>query len=74
MIPKHHQANKWRFIKDLSHPDGFSINDDIPSHLCSLLYITVDNAIQKNIVDWASNLAGKGGYKKCFLLTPRASC
>ena len=39
VIPKHHQANKWRLIVDLSHPEGFSINDSIPSHLCSLSYV-----------------------------------
>ena len=45
VIPKLHQANKWHLIVYLSHLDGFSINDSIPSHLCSLSYITVDDAI-----------------------------
>ena len=47
VIPKHHQANKWHLIVDLSHPEGFSINDGVPSHLCTLSYITVDDAVQE---------------------------
>ena len=45
VIPKNHQPNKWRLIVDLSHPVGHSINDGIPKSLCSLSYITVDQAI-----------------------------
>ena len=30
---------------NLSHPVGYSINDEIPKSLCSLSYITVDQAI-----------------------------
>ena len=46
VIPKSHQANKWRLIVDLSFPKGCSINDDIPKHLCSLKYISIDDAVQ----------------------------
>ena len=47
VIPKGHQQDKWRLIVDLSHPKHHSINDGIPSSLCSIQYITVDDAIQK---------------------------
>ena len=47
VIPKGHQPNKWRLIVDLSFQKGHSINDGIPKHLCSLKYISIDNAIQK---------------------------
>ena len=45
VIPKSHQINSWRLILDLSFPKGKSVNDGIPKDLCSLHYITVDNAI-----------------------------
>lgn len=45
VIPKSHQPNKWRLIVDLSHPTGRSVNSGISKELCSLSYITVDNAI-----------------------------
>ena len=47
VIPKSHQPDKWRFITDLSHPTGSSVNDGIPPTLCSLSYVSIDDAIQK---------------------------
>ena len=70
MIPKHHQANKWRLIVDLSHPEGFSINDGIPSHLCSLSYITVDDAIQEILQTGPGTLLAKVDIKNAFRLLP----
>ena len=43
VIPKRHQANKWRLILDLSHPEGSSVNDGIDPSLCSLQYTSVDD-------------------------------
>ena len=45
IIPKNHQESKWRLIVDLSFPSGHSVNDGIPKELCSLKYITIDDAI-----------------------------
>ena len=45
LVPKAHQVNKWRMICDLSAPEGYSINDGIPTGLCSLQYATVSDAI-----------------------------
>lgn len=47
MIPKANQAGKWRLILDLSSPKGASVNDTIPSELCTLLYIIKDDAVVK---------------------------
>ena len=47
VIPKHHKPNSWRLIIDLSHPHGRSINDGIPPSLCSIKYITIDDAINQ---------------------------
>ena len=70
VIPKHHQANKWRLIVDLSHPEGFSINDGIPSHLCSLTYITVDDAVQEILKTGPGTLLAKVDIKSAFRLLP----
>ena len=45
LVPKSHQANKWRLIVDLSHPVGGSVNDGISPSLCSLRYASVDEAV-----------------------------
>ena len=47
VIPKGIQPNKWRLIVDQSFPKGHSINDGIPKHLCSLKYISIDDAVQE---------------------------
>ncbi len=43
LIPKRGQEGQWRLIQDLSYPSGQSIN----KVLCSLVYDTVDMAIQQ---------------------------
>ena len=45
VIPKPHQSGKWRLITDLSSPEGSSVNDGIPSRLCSMSYTSVDDAV-----------------------------
>ena len=45
VIPKNHQPNKWRLIVDLSHPTNNSVNDGTSSPLCTLHYVTVDDAV-----------------------------
>ena len=44
IIPKPHQPGKFRLIVDLSSPVGHSINDGISADLCSLKYVSVDQA------------------------------
>ena len=43
VVPKK-GVNKWRLILDLSSPEGHSVNDAISRDLCSLSYISVDDA------------------------------
>ena len=45
VIPKPNQLGKWRLILDLSSPNGSSVNDGIAAELCSVLYISVDTAV-----------------------------
>ena len=44
VVPKGHNTAKWRLITDLSFPQGQSVNNGIDATLCSMAYITVDNA------------------------------
>ena len=46
VIPKSHQPNKWRLIVDLSFPKNHSVNAGISSDLCSLTYVTIEDAIR----------------------------
>ena len=48
VIPKGH-TGKWRLIVDLSHPKDHSVNDGISKPLCSLKYVTIDDAIKEII-------------------------
>ena len=45
VIPKS-SPGKWRLIVDLSAPEGHSVNDGVREDLCSLKYVTVDDAAQ----------------------------
>ena len=69
VIPKSHQPGKWRLIVNLSYPNGFSVNDSIPRELCSISYVTIDDAIQ-NIVELG--LIGQGRHKKCIPINTSA--
>ena len=44
IIAKPHQPGKFRLIVDLSSPAGGSVNDGIPTELCSFVYATVEEA------------------------------
>ena len=46
VIPKGSTV-KWRLIVDLSAPKGFSVNNNIDETLCSLSYISVEDAVQE---------------------------
>ena len=70
VIPKAHQPNKWRLIVDLSHPAGKSVNDAIPKHLCSMSYISVDDAIEKIITLGPGALLAKIDIQSAFRLIP----
>ena len=65
-----HQPNKWRLIIDLSYPKGHSVNDGIPKSLCSLSYISVDDAINQIIAIGQNTLLTKLDIKNAFQLLP----
>ena len=70
VIPKSHQPDKWRLIVDLSHPKGKSVNDRIPKSLCSMSYITTDNAISRILALGRGTLLAKIDVKSAFRLIP----
>ena len=70
VIPKSHQLNKWRLIIDLSHPHGKSVNDGVQKDLCSMAYISVDDAIRKIISLGKGTLLAKIDIKSAFRLIP----
>ncbi len=45
LVPKPH-TDRWRMIVDLSAPANFSVNDGIDPNICSLMYASVDNAVE----------------------------
>ena len=50
------KSGKWRLIADLSAPEGKRVNDGIDPALCSLTYVTVDDAVS------AILRTGKGAF------------
>ena len=46
LIPKRNQPGRWRLIVDLSSPHGHSVNDGIDTDLCSMQYVTLDQAVK----------------------------
>ena len=69
VIPKGH-TGKWRLIVDLSHPKDHSVNDGISKPLCSLKYVTIDDAIKEIIRLGRGALLVKIDIKSAFRLLP----
>ena len=70
VIPKNHQESKWRLIVDLSFSSGHSVNDGIPKELCSLKYITIDDAISYIVRMGRGTHLAKIDIKSAFTLLP----
>ena len=70
VIPKSHQPGKWRLIVDLSAPKGFSVNDGIPSELCSLSYASVDDAVQRIMSYTRGALLAKLDIESAYRIIP----
>ena len=70
VMPKRHQPNNWRLIVDLSFPKDHSINNGIPKHLCSLKYISIDDAVQEILSQGRGAMLAKVDVKSAFRLMP----
>ena len=69
MIPKS-TAGKWRLILDLSWPDGHSVNDGIDPDLCSLSYVSVDDAARAATRLGQGALLAKVDIKSAYRMVP----
>ena len=45
VIPKKNKPNKWRLIVDLSSPKSRSVNDAVSKELCSIAYVSLNDAV-----------------------------
>ena len=72
VIPKPHQPGKWRLIVDLSHPKGASINDGIDPALCSLTYMSVDEAVERAVSKGQGALLAKIDIASAYSHHPSA--
>ena len=70
VIPKNNKPDKWRPITDLSYPSGSSVNSGIPSELCSLTYVTIDDAILNILESSKDTMLAKIDIKSAFRLLP----
>ena len=70
VIPKPHQPGKWRLIVDLSHPKGASVNDGIDPALCSLVYTSVDEAVDRIIQRGRKALLAKLDIASAYCIVP----
>ena len=55
---------------DLFHPSGHSVNDKIPKDLCSLNYITIDDAVNHILELGHGTHLAKTDIKNAFRLVP----
>ena len=56
--------------RDLSCPEGHSVNDGIPSAVCSLNYVTIDDAAKAVIVKGAGALLAKVAIQSAYWSVP----
>lgn len=70
VIPKSHQSGKWRLIVDLSHPKGNSIHDGIEPDLCSLLYVSINDAVTKVLKKGKGTMLAKLDLESAYRVVP----
>ena len=70
VIPKNQWHDSWRLITDLSHPSGRSVNDGISSDLCTLTYVTIDDAILSILQLGRNTMLANVDIKSAFRLIP----
>ena len=69
LIPKK-SPGEWRLIVDLSSPEGRSVNDGVYEHLCSLKYVTVEDALQMVVACGRGALLVKVDVRKAYRNVP----
>lgn len=69
VIPKG-KTGKWRLIVDLSSPDGASVNNGINLNLCSLMYVSVDDAVRAVVRAGRGAFLAKADIKQAYRMVP----
>ena len=70
VIPKKNKPGKWRLILDLSSPEGHSVNDGISKDLCSLSYVSIDDAVTGILQVGRGALMAKMDIKEAYRNIP----
>jgi hypothetical protein len=70
VIPKNHQPGKWRLIVDLSSPASKSVNDGIPSDLCSLTYMRLEQVVLRVLELGVGAKMAKFDVQSAYRLVP----
>lgn len=68
VIPK--SSGGWRLILDLSSPEGGSVNEGIEENLCSLSYVSLDDAAQAIMTYGPGCLLAKVDIKQAYRMVP----
>ena len=61
-------------IIDLSHPEGKSINDGIPTELCSLQYVQVEGVAKRLLELGPGAMMAKMDIRSAYLIVPVHPC
>lgn len=69
VIPKG-SSGKWRLIVDLSSPEGESVNEGIGKDLCSLQYVSVDDAVRRITGIGRQAMLAKVDIKSAYRVVP----
>ena len=69
VIPKG-SSGKWRLIVDLSAPKGSSVNDNIDENLCSLSYISVEDAVEEIMARGQGSQLAKVDIQSAYRIIP----
>ncbi len=69
VIPKG-TTGRWRLIVDLSSPEGTSVNDGIDPKLCSLSYVSVEDAARMVVESGRGAYLAKADIKQAYRMVP----
>ena len=69
VIPKS-EPDSWKLILDLSYPEGRSVNDGISPEICSLSYMTVDDAARAIVSMGQGAMLAKVDIKSAYRIVP----
>ena len=69
VIPKRNSSS-WRLILDLSSPEGWSVNDGIDPDLCSLSYVSIEDAARAIVESGPGSKLAKIDIKNAYRIVP----